>query len=78
MTPREIADKLTPAQVRALRDLKKFHGRSYSECSNSDWDALVSAGIKPEIVAWSDDSHRSEITPLGRAVLSCLDGEVGG
>ena len=75
MTADEIAFKLTKAQARALRDLQKFHGRSYSECSESDWDALVSAEIKPELVAWNDDAHRSEITLLGRAVLAELDKE---
>ena len=74
-TPAEIAKKLTPAQVRALRDLQKYRGRDYSECSASDWEALVSAEIKPEVVDWNDKANRSEITPLGQAVLAALDGE---
>ncbi len=73
MTPAEIAKRLTPAQVRALRDLLKFHGRDYSECTEADWQALVSAEHKPELVDWNELSHRTEITPLGRAVLAELD-----
>ena len=76
--PTEIAAKLTPAQVRALRDLQRFHGQNYSECSNSDWEALVAAEVKPEIVGWNDTAHRTEITPLGRAVLAALDAKEAG
>ena len=47
-TPEQIAAKLTEAEKRALRDLEKFHGRSYSECSDADWEALVSAEIEPK------------------------------
>ena len=60
MTPTEIAAKLTPAQVRALR-LKQAGWAA--DCSWGDWWALMRHGLVG--LDW--------ITHLGRAVLAELD-----
>ena len=60
MTPEEIAAKLTPAQVRALRDP--------DGCSDDDWRAFL--GVIPKLRVWAGFWM---ITDLGRAVLAALD-----
>lgn len=65
LTPAEIAKKLTPAQVRALRDPAK--------CSRMDFVALLPLLSQLNLEGYRLLSYRG-YTPLGRAVLAELDG----
>lgn len=63
----EIAAKLTPAQIRALRD---------PEGVKWDWERLVrlEAKLKVDLLNIVGD----DLTPLGRAVLAALDAKEAG
>ena len=76
MTPAEIAAKLTPAQVRAL----KTHAAQKSPLLASLFvkDARRMLGSLVKLGLLKADSEYPGIkyqTPLGRAVLAALDGE---
>ncbi|NBT32733.1 MAG: hypothetical protein EBT13_12770 [Rhodobacteraceae bacterium] len=65
MTPAEIAKKLTPAQVRALRDP--------SGCGFADWQELADFDFfNPGRFALLHD-YGDKSTDLGRAVLAELE-----
>jgi len=72
MTPAEIAARLTPAQVRALR---LTEGGEWSDVLLNDIDPAERMIGKRDI----DDtsfwlvSDKLRLTPLGRAVLAALD-----
>lgn len=67
MTPAEIAAKLTPAQVRALR---QWEGRReiLSACPYIDQEFLMLNGMVKRV-----RPMLTQITPLGQAVLAVLD-----
>jgi len=69
MTPAEIAAKLTPGQVRALRDPRG--------CSRKDFGELACAALEiaPQrfFEAQAPFTPPFTYTPLGRAVLAALD-----
>lgn len=64
MTPAEIAAKLTPAQVRALRSPWGVHGSTYTSLRNFERKHGVLLLPLPLNDGWTD---------LGRAVLAELD-----
>ena len=63
MTPAEIAAKLTPSQVRALRDPNRCLLHEAFDLWNCDWALIRLHGDMFQRLA------------LGRAVLAALDGE---
>jgi hypothetical protein len=75
MTPREIAAKLTPAQVRGLKEASGFgHAAAWwaFNMTRNTAKALASRGL---LDISPDPGRHWKITTLGRAVLACLDGE---
>ena len=61
MTPAEIAAKLTPAQVRALRDP--------INCTDEDFEAFCLDPITMDLA----DISPLRISPLGREVLAVIE-----
>jgi|GEM_PF-3151583 len=73
MTPEEIAAKLTPAQVRALRLYDIGHQMTYeADCPHEDWLGLKYSHEYDALIQPTEDC-KSSITPLGRAVLAAMD-----
>ena len=67
MTAPEIARRLTPAQIRALRDVPNS--------DRWDWSALLDA--EEQVGAEFTQAPGPTLTPLGREVLAELDKEAG-
>lgn len=77
MTPAEIADKLTPAQIRALRVTKN---RNWSDDMLNDIDAaerMIGKRDVDDTTFWLV-SATLRLMPLGHAVLAALDAKEAG
>lgn len=71
MTPAEIAKKLTPAQVRALRAVLN----PASPVPYDEWLSLARSHLADELITWDREKRIILLTPLGRAVLAELEGK---
>jgi hypothetical protein len=72
MTPAEIAKKLTPAQVRALRNITPNWPPTLVGIPLGSVKALAARGLCAACLPDRPD-WRYEITPLGRAVLAEIE-----
>lgn len=71
MTPAEIAAKLKPAQIRAMRDPEGCH-------ITEEWALIDFEAAHLEIDALYKVGKPNRITDLGRAVLAALDAKEAG
>ncbi len=72
MTPAEIAARLTPAQVRALKNITPNWPPTVIGIPMGSVKALASRGLCAAMLPDRPD-WRYDLTDLGRAVLAALD-----